>query len=106
MKVNIEIVITSAPDNKAKTLANGLLNHNLAACINLFQNTTSYFKWKGKIREENETIILCKTITPKISGIYKWILKNHPYNTPEIISFTINNASNKYYKWIIEEIKF
>lgn len=39
-------------------LYSGIINNDLAACVNLVPNVTSIYKWKGEINEDSEALMV------------------------------------------------
>jgi len=94
-------VITTLPDKEtAKAIARKLVEKNLAACVNIIPMEKSIYKWKGKIEEVNEILLLIKTTKTQYPGLETEIRANHPYELPEIIYFEIKGGSNEYLDWV------
>ena len=56
----------TTPDKKiAVDLASKLVKKNLAACANIIESITSIYRWKGKIHNEMECMIIIKTTKMK-----------------------------------------
>ena len=59
---NLRIVyITTPTKEEARTISKALLEADLAACVNLLDGMESIYKWKGKIEEARETVMIVKT---------------------------------------------
>src|SRR5579871_4016637 len=54
------IYVTLNTAEEARTIGNALLESNLANCVNFFPITCLY-KYKGKITEEPEVVLIIKT---------------------------------------------
>lgn len=91
------VVYVTAPDEgTAKTLARGLIQCKLAACINIIPSITSIYMWEGEINEDPEVLMMIKTKTSKIDDISKYIREHHPYKVAEVISVPIENGNAPY----------
>jgi len=101
------IVVLSTISNKdeAKKIAKELIKEKLAACVNIIENVTSIYEWKGEICEDGEFLMIIKSKKHKFSDIEKKIKELHSYELPEIISFEIKEGYEKYLEWIEENIK-
>ena len=43
-------------------IINELIKNDYVACINVIENVSSHFKWKGKVEVEKEDILFIKTM--------------------------------------------
>lgn len=99
----IIVYITAPTKQEAKRIAGRLLEKKLIACAVIF-NADSMYHWKGKIANEKEFILLCKTNSGKYNSIIKEVEKIHPYDIPCIIKIPAK-GNEKYEKWVKEVIK-
>ncbi len=100
------IVVVTVPNNDlAKDIARELLKQKLCACVNILPQCLSIYTWQDKIEENNEHILLIKTIDNKYSEIEKLIKKVHTYETPEILKIVIDDGESVYLNWIRDSIK-
>lgn len=97
------LVLVTIPQDKAKFLAELLLNNKLCACVNILNGVQSFFWWDGKIDQENESLLLIKTKSSLFSELEKLIISNHPYTVPEIIALKIDKINKKYLDWLNKE---
>ena len=56
------VYMTAGSVEEAKSIGQILVGQNLAACVNLFENMTSIYKWEGKLEESQEVIMIAKTL--------------------------------------------
>ncbi|XP_011881966.1 PREDICTED: protein CutA homolog [Vollenhovia emeryi] len=96
--------VTVPDDAVAKSLARGLVENKLAACVNIIPRITSIYEWKGKIQEEPELLLMIKTRTETVDALTQYVIKNHPYTVCEVISLPIHNGNPDYLKWISEAV--
>ncbi|MEM7400478.1 MAG: divalent-cation tolerance protein CutA [Pseudomonadota bacterium] len=95
------LVLTTFPDiDTAQRLAEGLVQANLAACVNIMPAGQSTYMWQGKLCKESEHLAVIKTMEDRYQQIEIFIKEQHPYELPEIISTLINNGSEKYLDWL------
>ncbi len=81
-------------------MAMKLLEKNLIACANIINNVESIFKWEGKICQENEFIVLLKTIEKNVDAVIKNIKNQHSYDCPAIMVLDIDSGSKEFLKWV------
>ena len=98
------LVMTSLPGMEAaKALARGLIDANLAACVQLQPGVQSIYRWEGRICQEQEVVLVAKTTAEQWSTISAFIKQNHPYDVPEIIAQPITHSHADYAQWVIAE---
>ena len=99
------VVLTSLPNMEAaKGLARGLVEKNLAACVQLTDGIQSIYRWEGKVCEEYEVLLSAKTTESKWLEISAYIKKAHPYDLPEILAFSPDQYEKQYGKWVESEV--
>jgi periplasmic divalent cation tolerance protein len=98
------VVIVTCPDiESADRIASSLTSKKLAACVNITQEIKSVYRWKGKIEESTELLLIIKTRKELLDRIIQEVKLNHPYQVPEVIALPIVGGSPEYMKWLIQE---
>jgi len=98
------VVLTNMPDNDtARDLAGRLLEHRLAACINILAPCTSVFRWEDTLEDDSEVPMLIKTTTERYAALESLILEHHPYELPEIIAIPVAMGLPGYLSWVAAE---
>jgi len=101
----ILVVVTSLPNLElAKNLAKSLVDAQLAACVQIQEGVTSFYRWEGKVCEEQEVLLSAKTTNEKWQEISIFIQSAHPYDLPEILAFTPAQHDEQYGKWVQSEV--
>ena len=100
----IQISTTVNNRDQGKIIANALMENRLAACVQIVENVTSIYPWKGKINTERELLLLIKSKSSIFSKIRDLIEEIHPYEIPEIIATPIFDGNISYFKWLNEQI--
>lgn len=70
---------------KLKQLITALLKKKLIACANVMNYAKSYYLREGKIKKDEEKLILIKFPKEKELELLPFIKKLHPYEIPELI---------------------
>ena len=65
----------------------------------------SYYLREGKIKREEEKLLLIKTTDDKKERLIAFIKKQHPYEVPELIWLQPESVDESYLKWIMTEEK-
>ncbi|OIQ84116.1 divalent-cation tolerance protein CutA [mine drainage metagenome] len=98
------LVLTNVPDQTvAATLAEHLVEHGLAACVNILAPCTSIYRWRGKTARTQEIPLLIKTTRIRYLEVEASICKLHPYELPEIIHVPVEGGLPAYLTWVSEE---
>ena len=90
--------ITTAEEGVA--LIRALLERRLIACGTLMPGARSLYRWKGKIADEQETIVLLKTRAARLEGLRLAFDDLHPYKVPELLALPVSAGTEKYLEWI------
>ena len=102
----IFIYITCKNKEEAEGISLSLIKKRLAACVNIFPLIKSIFRWKGKIEEKSEAVLIVKTIKNNFSKVEKEVKKLSGFTTPCILEIPIARANQDFLNWLKEEIKW
>jgi len=84
----------------ADSIANTLVDMELAACVNILPEISSVYRWQQKIERATEYQLQIKTTAKHYQRLEEQILKLHPYDVPEIIAIAITHGHQPYLDWI------
>jgi NAD(P)H-hydrate epimerase len=100
----LAVYITAPSMDVAKMLSKGLLEKKLVACVNVTPKVVSLYTWKGKMEEEDEVLMMCKTQAKHIRALTTFVNENHPYDVAEVISVPLDaeRANKQYMNWVKE----
>lgn len=102
--MNILLVLTNLPDREsAESLAQHLVEGQLAACVNILGPCRSVYRWKGSVEAADEVPLLIKTIEARYPALEAAIRERHPYEIPEIIAVPIVDGLPDYLAWLTAE---
>jgi len=99
----IIILVTASSEEEAKKIAQVLVEKRLAACVNLIKDIQSIFRWKGKLSDENEILLIIKTRKKLYKNVEEEVKSLHSYEVPEIIALPIISGSKDYLYWVDSE---
>lgn len=102
----MRIVIVTAPRNQAPEIGKTVVEERLAACVNILPAVRSIYTWKGKVEDDEESMMFFKTTDERVAALTARIRALHPYEVPEIITVTVNeNEGNPdYLAWVKESV--
>ena len=96
------MILAACPNmQEADELAAKMVEHRLAACVQITA-ITSYYQWKGSANRDAEYLMLIKTRAGLYPAIESFIKDHHSYEVPEILMIPIQNGLPAYLDWIDE----
>jgi periplasmic divalent cation tolerance protein len=100
-KEDLLVVVTSVgTEDQALDIANALVRNHHAACVNLLPNVHSIYRWKGRICDDEEYLLLIKTRAREFDAVRETIQKMNTYELPEILAYRVDSASPAFASWI------
>jgi periplasmic divalent cation tolerance protein len=101
--VGYVVIMATTPGRElADTIARALVEEQRVACVNIIDKITSIFRWKGKVEEEAECLLIMKTRMERVEDVIQRVKALHTYDVPEIIALPIVDGNPSYLKWIDE----
>lgn len=92
---------TASPDN-AREIAEAVITQRLAACVNC-TGVRSIYRWKGAICNDEEVLMIIKTMRGRADELIATIRALHTYELPEIVLFPVIGGYIPYLEWVREE---
>lgn len=105
MTDKVVIMVTASSRGECRKIARHLVESKLAACVNITQAIQSVYRWKGKITDAREFLLVIKSTRELFPEIQAAISKAHSYATPEIICLPIIDGSPDYLQWLADSVK-
>jgi periplasmic divalent cation tolerance protein len=97
------VFITTSSYEEARKIADTLVDRKKAACVNIVPKVNSLFRWKGKIEEAEESLIVVKTRAELFTDVVSIVKSVHSYEVPEIIALPIVEGNSDYLEWLKKE---
>ncbi|PWB72765.1 MAG: divalent-cation tolerance protein CutA [Holophagae bacterium] len=98
----ITLIMTSVgTEQQAVEISEELIERRLATCINIVPCLRSIYRWKGKVCEDTEYLLLIKTPRRYFDRVSDAIREIHSYELPEILGFPIVNAEPHFQEWVL-----
>ncbi|NOZ80165.1 MAG: divalent-cation tolerance protein CutA [DPANN group archaeon] len=95
----VMIITTCKDEQEAERMARTLLDHRLIGCANLLP-IRSLYRWEGKVEDEDEVMLILKSISAQYDRIAAAIKRLHSYTTPLIESVRIEEMDRTYRSWL------
>jgi len=100
MTDKIVVLTTCDSEMLAEQLARHLVEHRLAACVNILPRARSVYRWQEKIEDAAEWVLLIKSRRDQFAALRAEIQKLHTYEVPEVIALPIVDGSEAYLGWL------
>jgi len=95
------VVLTTVPHAAAGAkLARVLVKSRAAVCVNVISGIRSVYRWKGKVEESREALLVVKAPKKNFRAIERIIREKHPYELPEVLALPVAGGSAGYLRWL------
>ena len=94
------VLVTCGSEAEAHTLAERLVEHRLAACVNVVPGVTSFYWWEGQVQRDAEWLLLAKARAEHLETLVQRVRAWHSYQEPEVIALPIVGGSPTYLAWV------
>lgn len=102
----ITMVMTSVgTEQQAVEISEELIARRLATCVNIVPCLRSIYRWKGKICEDTEYLLLIKTPKRLFERVSAAIREFHSYELPEILAMPVSAAEENFHQWILQMVE-
>jgi periplasmic divalent cation tolerance protein len=99
----LAVTTTVASRADGERLARELVQHRLAACVQLEEGLTSFYRWQGELCADAEVRLVIKTLPEARDALLAFIGEHHPYEVPQFLAVRMS-ASEAYAAWACEAV--
>jgi periplasmic divalent cation tolerance protein len=99
------VFTTAGSEDEARKIAQHLVEHQLAACVNIVPRIQSIYRWQGKVESAEEWLLVIKTNAERFPAVRDAIRELHSYDLPECIAVSIEDGSAEYLQWLGDSLK-
>ncbi|HYL58496.1 MAG TPA: divalent-cation tolerance protein CutA [Candidatus Acidoferrales bacterium] len=96
------ILVTAGSEERAVAISRALVNERLAACVNIVGPIRSIYRWRGKVEDDREYLLLIKTRATLYVRVERRVRELHTYDVPEVLALSADRGSPPYVKWLLE----
>jgi periplasmic divalent cation tolerance protein len=83
-----------------------VVQKRLAACVNILGSPVdSIYRWKGKVEQAREVMMLLKTAAKRLPELEREVKRLHSYGVPEFIALPIIAGSREYLHWLADGVR-
>lgn len=102
----LTIILTSVgTEQQAVEISEELIDRRLATCVNIIPCLRSIYRWKGKVCEDTEYLLLVKTPRRNFDGVSEAIRAFHSYELPEILAVPVEKAEEAFHRWVLQMVE-
>lgn len=102
---DVVVMLTSVgTEEQGLDVGEALVDRGQAACVNMVPSVRSIYRWKGKVCEDTEYILIIKTLARHFKGVAETIREINTYELPEILSFSVRDAEARFCEWIVKGV--
>jgi len=99
------VLSTAGSEGEARKIARHLVEHQLAACVNVVPRIESIYCWQGQVESSQEWLLLIKTTAEYFPRVRNAIRELHSYDLPECIAIAIEDGNSEYLDWLANSLK-
>jgi periplasmic divalent cation tolerance protein len=100
----IVVLTTCKSQEQGAQLARHLIEHRLAACVNIITGARSFYRWKGEIEQASEVVLIIKSRRDIFDKLRDTIAQLHSDEIPEVIALPVVDGSESYLGWLDREL--
>jgi periplasmic divalent cation tolerance protein len=100
MTDKIVVLTTCDSEEHAEKMARHLVEQRLAACVNILPKARSIYRWKEKVEDTAEWLLVIKSRRDLFAALRLEIQKIHTYQVPEIVALQVVDGSEAYLDWL------
>ncbi|MCP5112235.1 MAG: divalent-cation tolerance protein CutA [bacterium] len=104
MTDKIVVLSTCGSAEEATKLAHGLVEARVAACVNVVPGIRSVYRWKGKVEEDGEWLLVIKSRRDLLRRLCTFLEKMHSYDVPEVVALPVADGADNYLGWVDREL--
>lgn len=98
------IYITTGNRDEARAIGLHLVERRLAACVNVLPVVDSFYHWEGGVVEDQEAVLLVKTVERLVDTLIETVRSRHSYQVPAILAIPAERVEVAYHGWLVGEV--
>lgn len=98
------VYVTSGDVDEARRIGRAAVEARLAACANVISGIDFIYRWRGKVQETEETVLILKTMADRLGELMELVKGMHSYECPCIEAWPITDGHRPFLDWIAGEV--
>ena len=100
------IVLCTVPSEEVgASIAKTLVEERLVACVNIFPQVRSIYRWQGKIEDDRELLLIMKSERSRYPDLEQRVRALHPYEVCELLVLEVSAGSSPYIAWLSDSVR-
>ena len=87
-------------EEEARRIGEDLVANNLAACVNIFPQMISIYRWQNEFHNGSEVAMIAKTTKENVADVMKEIRRLHTADTPSIFELPVGMTDNDFLEFV------
>jgi periplasmic divalent cation tolerance protein len=104
MPAEAVVILSTAGEGEAPSIAETLVNEHYAACVNI-ANVRSFYHWNGELCRDQELLMIIKTTRERAGAAMARLRELHSYELPEMLVLPVSGGYPPYLEWLSQEIR-
>jgi periplasmic divalent cation tolerance protein len=99
------VFTTTSSEDEARKIARHLVEHKLAACVNILPHVESIYRWQDKVESSREWLLVIKTTAEGFVAVRDAVRELHSYELPECVAIAVDDGSSEYLEWVADSVR-
>ena len=98
------VCLVTAPPDRAREIAEALVERRLVACVNVVPLVHSVYRWQGAVEHDDEALLVVKTTREAVAPLTDALAELHPYENFELVALPVQDGARAYLDWIADSV--
>jgi len=104
MTDKVVVLVTAGSAEEGRRIGRALVDQQLAACVNVSSPVRSLYRWKGKVADDQEVLLVIKTSRELFDRVRREVERLHSYQVPEVLCLPVIDGAPNYLNWLAESV--
>jgi len=86
--------------DEAKKVSKTVLQEGLCKCVQILAKSDALYIWENKIQEDEEFIVIMKTLETKYDALTQRVGELHSYDCPCVLGINVDSVNEEYLGWM------
>lgn len=99
------VYVTAPSAAEAERIGRDIVDSRLAAAVNLLPGAKSLYRWRGRLEQADETVLILKTRRDLADAVVERVRALHSYECPCAVILPVEGGNAAYLDWIRSETR-